>query len=200
MRLSLLILALLICGCGSTPPILSTVLDSQTGTTHVQPLQPFSFVELRPGLAATGADIALVAPVAVSREGRQRQHLWIALGSTIDRELTGAAISTPKTVVLLADSQPMVLATEPWSDVSRFAAFVPKHPVRHTLGARVSASQLVQIAQARTLQVLIEDASGRVATYLPGDDIDTLRAALLAAGSANGAQANTKTAELRQKL
>lgn len=196
MRSSLLLLTFFFCSCASAPPILSTVLDSQTGTTHVQPQRPFSFVERRPGLAVTGADIALLAPVAVSREGRQRHHIWIALGSTIDRELTGAVTSEPVTVVLMADAQPMLLSVEPWSAVSRFAIFSPGHPVRHTLGARVSVSQLARIGEALELKLLVEDGSGRVATYLPNGDTDSLRAAFLAAGKSNAAQSQAKSAEL----
>ncbi len=158
-------LLITLAGCAGDRPLIDNQIDASTGITHWQPKDPIVFEHLQPELAATGSDLLYVAPVAVSRQGVVRQYLWLAFGSTIDRKLTGAAAVTQEHVYLSVADQPMRLDLKPWEEVSKVKPFDLEIPIDQVFATRLSASQMLQIAEEPLLEITVVDANAKVRTF-----------------------------------
>ena len=128
----------------------------------------------RPGLSAVGKDYLFVGPMTVNRDGRRQRYLWFAIGTTIDRHLTGAPRQHHEAVVLLVDGTPMTFELTEWENTSRASPYPLSIRADVTYAARVTSSQVRRLAAARVIGAYVTDPSGRSPVYSvvrgdPGD-------------------------------
>ena len=119
----------------------------------------------RPGLSAVGKDFLFAGPMTVNRNGVQRRYLWFALGTTVDRQITGAVQPDLESVVLLVDDTPMHFEIMPWNNAADAQPYALPFASRKTYAARVTASQIRALAGANRVEGYVTDAAGRSPTY-----------------------------------
>lgn len=159
-------------GCANQPasPFAQHV-NEQSGESLTSTIEPTRFVAERPALSRVGKDYLYAAPVRVSSFDAPKTYLWFAVGSSIDRRITGAAIPDVSAIVLLVDDMPMTFDLESWSEVTASEPF--ELGVEHytSYGARVTASQLRRIAGAISLRAYVADADSRSPTFMVADGV-----------------------------
>ena len=130
----------------------------------------------RPGLSAVGKDYLFVGPMTVNRDGSRQRYLWFAVGTTIDRRLTGAPKPELETVVLVTDGTPMTFDLIAWDSTGAYAPYPLTIDSDVSYAARVTGSQLRQLAEADTLEAYVTDVNGRSPRYVvvEGDPADWL--------------------------
>lgn len=159
-------------GCANNPASPFTQhVDEHSGESLTSTIEPTRFVAERPALSRVGKDYLYAAPVRVSSFDAPRTYLWFAVGSSIDRRITGAAIPDVSTIVLLVDGMPMTFDLENWTEVTASEPF--ELDVEHytSYGARVTASQLRRIAAADSLRAFVADADSRSPTFMIADGV-----------------------------
>ena len=124
-----------------------------------------SLAALRPGLSAAGKDYLFVGPMTVNREGSHRRYLWFSVGTTIDRHLTGAPKPTLETVVLVVDGAPMTFDLIPWNNNADAAPYPLPIESYSSYAARITNSQIRQVANAGTVEAYVTDVNGRSPIY-----------------------------------
>lgn len=159
-------------GCANTPesPFAQHV-DEQSGESLTSTIEPARFVAERPALSRVGKDYLYAAPVRVSGFDGPKTYLWFAVGSTIDREITGAAIPSVSTIVLLVDDMPMTFDLKSWSQVTASDPFDLDVEHYTSYGTRVTGSQLRRIAEANSLSAFVADEDNRSPAFLIADSV-----------------------------
>lgn len=166
------LIAALSAGCANKPASPFTQhVDEHSGESLASTVEPTRFVAERPALSLVGKDYLFAAPVRVSSFDAPRTYLWFAVGSSIDRRITGATIPDVRTIVLLVDDMPMTFDLESWSEVTASEPF--ELDVEHytSYGARVTGSQLRRIAAANSLRAFVADADSRSPTFVIADGV-----------------------------
>ncbi len=161
-------------GCAwqnGTDGLTASVTDSGVSATSSR--EAVWLAAPRRGLSAVGKDYLFVGPMTVNREGARRTYLWFAVATTIDRHLTGAPQPTLEQVVMLVDGTPMTFDLIAWDDAasSPYPLAIESYS---SYAARVTNSQIRQIASADTVAAYVTDSNGRSPIYLvvkgdPGD-------------------------------
>lgn len=165
-------------GCSLFPDAGDTLTNSiQTGVSPGSSRDAVWLAAQRPGLSVAGKDYLFVGPMTVNRDGLRRSYLWFAVGTTIDRHLTGVAKPELETVVLVVDGTPMTFDLTAWDNAKASAPYPLSIESYVSYAARVTASQLRQLVQAETLEAYVTDANGRSPLYVvvSGDPGDWLR-------------------------
>lgn len=159
-------------GCANTPdsPFAQHV-DEQSGESLTSTIEPTRFVAERPALSRVGKDYLYAAPVRVSGFDGSKTYLWFAVGSSIDRRITGAAIPDVSTIVLLVDDMPMTFDLENWSRVTASEPFDLDVEHYTSYGTRVTGSQLRRIAAADSLRAFVADEENRSPTFRIADGV-----------------------------
>lgn len=166
------LLSVLSAGCASKPASPFTQhLDEHSGESLTSTIEPTRFVAERPALSRVGKDYLYAAPVRVSGFDGPRTYLWFALGSSIDRRITGTAIPDVSTIVLLVDGMPMTFDLESWSQVTPSEPFALGVEHYTSYGARVTGSQLRRIAAADSLRAFVADADNRSPMFRIADGV-----------------------------
>jgi hypothetical protein len=119
----------------------------------------------RPGLSAVGKDYLFVGPMSVNRNGQAQSYLWFALGTTLDREIMGAPRPAVQSVLLIVDGTPMTFDLVPWDDTNRPTPFQLTIENYAGYAARITQSQLRQLAGAAELAAYVTDPGGRSPRY-----------------------------------
>ena len=159
-------MALLLCGCASQEEqhIVSD-FDDTTGVSLARPKAPVRLLAPRPGLSAVGKDYLFAGPVSVSTSGNPQNYLWVALGSTIDRPHPGAPLPTFKTIVIAVDGSLMTFDLIPWSSASRSDPYELPVAVHASYAAKITNSQIRQLAQSQHLAAYVTDHNSRSPLY-----------------------------------
>ena len=128
----------------------------------------------RPGLSVAGKDYLFVGPMRVNRDGVRQAYLWFGFGTTLDRRLTGAPKPELDAVVLMVDGAPMSFDLIAWDDGADASPYPLPIESDVSYAARVTASQMRQLAYAVDLGAYVTDAEGRSPLYSlvrgsPGD-------------------------------
>ncbi len=161
------VIAALAGGCANNPASPFTqYVDETSGESLTSTIEPTRFVTERPALSRVGKDYLYAAPVRVSAYDAPRTYLWLAIGSSIDRRITGAALPDVSTIVLLIDGMPMTFDLESWSEITSSEPFSLDVEHYTSYGARVTGSQLRRIAAAGSLQAYVADADKRSPTFI----------------------------------
>ena len=119
----------------------------------------------RPGLSAVGKDYLVMSPVTSNAGGRATTYLYFALGSSIDRVLTGAPPPGFDSVVLLIDDTMMTFELEPWSEFAEAEPLELDVRLRESYATRVTRSQLAKIASAHSVYAYVTDTNHRSPMY-----------------------------------
>ncbi len=159
-------------GCAGVPASPFTQhVDERSGESLTSTIEPTRFLAERPALSRVGKDYLYAAPVRVSGFDAPKTYLWFAVGSSVDRRITGAAIPEVSTIVLLVDEMPMTFDLVSWSEVTASEPFALDVEHYTSYGARVTDSQLQRIAAADSLHAFVADAEYRSPTFLIADGI-----------------------------
>lgn len=159
----LIIVATLLAGCAASERAKSR-LDS-SGLTVVTHSDAVLLARPVRTLASGARDYATIGPVEINRMGRLEHYLWIALASTIDRDLAGLEPPTPSTVLLIVDGDAMVLPVSRWPHDLDVAPYVTHAPVYATLAAPASLDQIHRIAGADSVELQLILPSQQSAVY-----------------------------------
>lgn len=163
---------LLSAGCVNTPDSpFAQLVDERSGESMTSTIEPTRFVAERPALSRVGKDYLYAAPVRVSGFDGSKTYLWFAVGSSIDRRITGAAIPDVNTIVLLVDDMPMTFDLEDWSRVTASEPFDLDVEHYTSYGTKVTGSQLRRIAAADSLRAFVADEENRSPTFTVADGI-----------------------------
>jgi hypothetical protein len=146
-------------GCSSAPS------NPDTGEWFTNAPEPVHLVASRPGLSHVSKDYLVISPVTSNSGGSTSTYLYVVLGSSIDRTLTGAPPPQFDDVVLLLDETLMRLHLEPWSDVATVAPFPVDVSVYATYAAKVTQNQLAKIARAERMAAYVTDENKRSPDY-----------------------------------
>ena len=138
---------------------------TETGVSPTSTRESVWLAAERPGLSAVGKDYLFVGPMTVNREGARRSYLWFAVGTTIDRHITGADKPQLDTIVLLVDDTPMTFDLVPWDNAADASPYPMAIDSYVSYAARVTSSQVRQLANASVLQAYLTDENGRSPVY-----------------------------------
>ena len=161
------LLVVLAGGCAwqnDTDEMRASITDAGVSTTSSR--EAVWLAAPRRGLSAVGKDYLFVGPMTVNREGTRQTYLWFAVGTTIDRHLTGAHKPTLDTVVMLVDGTPMTFDLVAWDDASASSPYRPAIESYASYAARVTGSQVRQLASADTVEAYVTDLNGRSPIYV----------------------------------
>lgn len=159
-------LFLCLAACASQePPSVVSDFDDLTGVSLARPREPVRMLAPRPGLSLVGKDYLFTGPVSVSTAGTPHTFLWFALGSTIDRPHTGARLPTFKTIVVRVDDSLMTFDLIPWSSASKSDPYELPVAVHASYAAKITNSQIRQLAQASRLAAYVTDEDDRSPLY-----------------------------------
>lgn len=142
-----------------------TTSITETGVSPTSSRSAVWLAAMRPGLSAVGKDYLFVGPMTVNREGSRRSYLWFAAGTTIDRHITGAEKPQLESVVMVADGTPMTFDLVPWDNGKASSPYPLTIDSYVSYAARVTASQVRQLANADTLEAYVTDINGRSPLY-----------------------------------
>jgi len=162
MRMTLMTFVAAIAGCAGDAELRSTLDDR--GLTWITSDLIVTFARSAPRFSAAARDYAYLAPVERNDMGTRRHFLWLGLGSTIDRPWNWGESSSPVTLVLVLDGEPVALPLAPWEgseDMSRHAST----PVYQTQRARISLDQLEHFANAESIEIELIAENGAAARY-----------------------------------
>ena len=169
MRIVFLVLAAAQAGCGllsrsaDEPQTPMAAIESGLSATSTD--GAIWLAAGRPGLSAVGKDFLFAGPMTVNRNGVQRRYLWFALGTTVDRRLTGASEPDLESVVLLVDDTPMNFELTPWNNAADAQPYALPFASQQSYAARVTASQIRALANAKHVEGYVTDAAGRSPAY-----------------------------------
>ncbi len=152
------------CASHSSSPY-TQLIDERSGESMTSTIEPTRFVAERPALSRVGKDYLYAAPVRVSGPDGPGTYLWFAVGSSIDRRITGAGIPDVRQIVLIVDEMPMTLDLTNWSQITASDPFALDVEHYTSYGARVTTSQLRRIASAGSLRAFVADTDDRSPTY-----------------------------------
>jgi hypothetical protein len=155
--------ALVLAGCARDEPLRAT-LDAK-GRTWVGPDLMLTLARAAPRYSVAARDYLYIAPVETNEMGVRRQHLWLGLGTTVDREWRTAAPSTAAKVVLVLDGAPMALTLTPWESAAGAPAIETPAPVYQVQRASVSLDQLERLANAQAVEVQVVTDGGAAEAY-----------------------------------
>jgi len=156
------LIALSLQGCGWQQELAGRATDIVESGVSVGGLtQAVWLAAARPGLSVAGKDYLFVGPMDVNREGTRRSYLWFAISTTIDRQLTGAPKRTLNTVVLMVDNIPMTFDLTPWDKSADSSPYSIPFASDASYAARITDSQIRQLARADALRAYVVDADGR---------------------------------------
>lgn len=137
----------------------------ESGVSAVSGDGPIWLAATQPGLSAVAKDYLFAGPMMVNREGVRRQYLWFALGTTVDRRLNGVADRELDSVVLVVDGTPMTFELIAWNAPERVQPYTLPFASDQSYAARVTQSQIRQIAAADNVEAFVTDTAGRSPTY-----------------------------------
>jgi hypothetical protein len=118
-----------------------------------------------PRYSHAARDYLYLAPVETSTNGVRRHYLWVAIGTTVDRAWSDAALPEAATLLLTLDGLPLTLALDEWtaSEGERlYSVPAPPYEIRR---ASVSLDELARIAVAGVIEASLIAGDGSVATY-----------------------------------
>ena len=119
----------------------------------------------RPGLSRVGKDYLFAGPMSVNRSGSSERMLYLALGTTIDRRITGADEPILDTVVFNVDGSLMTFDLISWEWRGDLKPFDPAIEARSSYAAPVTGSQLRALSRAANLTAWVTDNEGRSPQY-----------------------------------
>lgn len=162
----LLAAALAMAACSSQPPAPTvSQIDETTGESFTRAREPVQMTASRPGLSAIGKDYLVVSPVTTNSSGVSQTYLWFALGSTIDRAITGAEQPTFDSIVLVLDGAMMTFDVVRWNEIATADPLDVPVKTRASYASRVTQNQLSRIAAAETLEAYVTNAEYRSPLY-----------------------------------
>ncbi len=168
----MLLAASLAAACASKPTSLYTqFVDDESGESLASTIEPTRFVADRPALSRVGKDYLYAAPVRVSGFDAPRTYLWFAVGSSIDRRITGAAVPDVSAIVLIVDDMPMTFDLVSWTEITASEPFDLDVEHYTSYGARVTDSQLRRIAAASSLHALVANEDNRSPAFAVTDSV-----------------------------
>jgi len=152
--IALLLLMLLVGGCGAVGTMPDTRLDPQTGATITRAAVPTRFFRDNSGRAAYARDFVYLGPLSVNRMGSYRYYLWLSAWSTH----AGAIDTTQRhdeleTVTIFADGEPLSLEAAGWT-LSTIGASVPVY--ERPVASAIDAYYPVTLDQIRLLSEAID--------------------------------------------
>lgn len=154
-------------GCAWLPRSDSLASDvTEAGVWPSRSRDAVWFAARRPGLSAVAKDYLFAGPMTVNRDGSRDRYLWFAVGTTIDRHLTGAPKPELETVVLLVDGTPMTFDLNAWDDGTASSPYALSVGRYVSYAARVTGSQLGELANADALEAYVTDSNGRSPKYV----------------------------------
>lgn len=159
-------------GCATNSQQAYSVDAGQRGVESMsQVREPIYLTANRPGLSLVGKDYLFTGPVTVAGSGPAQDYLWFAVGSTIDRELTGAAEPVLDEILLVIDGVPMTFDLIPWSQAAQYSPYKLDVKTHASYAARITRSQVRTIAAAQELTAYVtgDDHRSPVYTMMGGE-------------------------------
>ena len=153
----------LLTGC-ATQTSSTSRLDS-SGLTVVTLADAIVFVRPVRTLAAGARDYAYIRPIEINRMGIRQYYLWIALASTVDRDLAGLVPMDAVAIALVVDENPMVLPLRKWDTTLDIPPYDSTAPVYATLAAHTSLDQIHRIASANEVELHFIIDTGNATHY-----------------------------------
>lgn len=157
------VVATIAAACAAQVPNRSS-LDS-SGLTVVTQADAVMLARPVPALASGAQDLAYIGPVEINRMGQRRHYLWVALASTVDRNLLGVEPPHAVELALLVDNEPMTFSLSTWSTELDEPPYESNVPHYATFEATVSLDQIHRIARAGSVEFHILDDAGVTARY-----------------------------------
>lgn len=172
----LMILVWLACGaaCSNQPQSqFKQHVDDDTGESYSHAIEPLRLVADQPALSRVGKDYLFVAPVSVSGAHTPNSYLWLAIGSSVDRRITGVPLPDVNAIVLVIDGMPMTFDLVPWSEIAASEPF--EIGVEHytSFSSRVTQSQLRRIVAATEISAYVTNGEDRSPAYYLVDGVYT---------------------------
>ena len=164
--LYVLAISCLLCACAGEPELAPvSEVNEATGEAFTRSSEPVHLTTERPGLSAVGKDYLIVSPVSTNTGGALNTYLWFAVGSTIDRIITGAEAPSFETIVLVIDGTMMTFDLVPWSEIASAEPIDLDVRTRASFATKITRNQLGKIASAESLQAFVTDNDYRSPVY-----------------------------------
>ena len=176
-----ILLAALLCSCGSSGSVIRDSLDPVTGITITHAEVPLVFYRDRSARAAYAHDFVNLGPIQINRMGRYRYFLWLAAWSTMQNANLAEAHDGFESIIVFADGEPLELASAGWTPQAIGATeSVYVKPVASAAEAyyEVTVDQLRLIANAA--DVRLQSTGPQARDYEPWDSQAAARSSLQA--------------------
>lgn len=156
---------------------LQSDIDEQTGISLTRPAEPLQLAARRPGLSDVGKDYLFTAPVTVSGIGAPQTYLWFGVGSSVDRHIRGAPLPQWQSIIVVVDGTAMTFDLIPWSEAASSTPYKTSARLLRSYAAKVTSSQIRQIAGAQHLEAFVTDIDTRspVYSFISGDQGEWLQ-------------------------
>ena len=151
-------------GCGSTPNR-EVRFHEESGLTWASMDEPVVLARSTPQYTVAARDYIYIGPVETNSLGELVHHLWLGIGSTVDRELRGERAPDSSTLVLVVDGTPIAFPLHAWEAEFEASPYEAQVPITGARGVRVSLDQIQWIAQADSVEVQVVSESGSTARY-----------------------------------
>ena len=163
-RITTLLAAAALCGCGATPPAVNDTLDPLTGVTITSSSTPLVMYRDEPSRAAYARNFLHVGPLQINRSGDYQYFLWVVMWSTTPTTDVTASQNGFDSIILFVDGEPLPLDASGWTPAAiGTSEHVYVKPVASTLDAyyRVTTDQIRLIAESSDIRLRTTGSSPR---------------------------------------
>ena len=163
-RITTLLAAAALCGCGATPPAVNDTLDPLTGVTITSSSTPLVMYRDEPSRAAYARNFLHVGPLQINRSGDYQYFLWVGMWSTTPTTDVTASQNGFDSIILFVDGEPLPLDASGWTPaVIGASEHVYVKPVASTLDVyyRVTTDQIRLIAEGSDIRLQTTGSSPR---------------------------------------
>ena len=151
-------------GCAYSPNR-EVRFHEESGVTWASMEEAVVLARSTPQYTVAARDYIYIGPVETNRLGELAHHLWLGIGSTVDRELRGESAPDSATLVLVVDGMPIALPLDAWEAEFESPPYEADVPIAGVRGARVSLDQIQRIAQADAVEVHVVTEGGATTRY-----------------------------------
>jgi hypothetical protein len=135
-------------------------LDATSGMTVMTQTEALVFARPQPQYSRSARDYVYLGPVELNRQGQRSYHLWVGIGTTIDRGYLAPREPDPQTLYVSVNGELMEFPLQRWSTadlgLGQMTVYSPVVPVQLELVARVTLDQLRLLAVSDITEVLVK--------------------------------------------
>jgi hypothetical protein len=172
--LCMTLLTILLGGCESAGGLASgDRFDRQSALSYSAADNALAFARTDGRYSLSSRDYLYIGPVEINEQGTREYFLWVGVGTTLDRGFTAPESSTPISINMLIEDEPIQFVLHPWRnlvpDLTHDAFYSTPVTISEALGARLTHDQIELIASGAPSSIRVNYEDRRSATFVAWD-------------------------------